>query len=60
MLASASQRPFCSLCKVLPSVLRLATLVAGVRLEEEGCGNRVTEWMSAGRQSNLRLWRDVF
>ena len=54
------QRPFWSLCKLLPWVLRLATVVAGVRLEEEGWGDHVTEWISAGQQSNLRLWCGAF
>jgi len=43
MFALASQRPFCSFCKFLPLALRLATLVAGRRLEQDGCRDRVTE-----------------
>jgi len=31
--------------------IRLATVVAGVWFEEEGCGDRVTDWVSAGQQS---------
>ena len=27
---------------------------------EEGCGNRVTDWVSAGQYSILRLRRDAF
>jgi len=25
--------------------------------EDEGCRDRVTEWLSAGQQSDLRFWR---
>jgi len=47
-------------CEFLPLALRLATVVAGVPLEEEGCRDRVTEWMSAGQQSNLSWWHGTF
>jgi len=57
MFASASQRPFRQICEFLPRALRLATVVVGVRVEEEGFGVRVTEWISAGQQSDLCLWR---
>jgi hypothetical protein len=44
----ASQRPFSSLCEIL----RVATIVAGMR-------DRVTDWISAGQQSNFQFvaWR---
>jgi hypothetical protein len=58
--ASASQRPFCSLCEFLPLAIRLATFVAGVQGEENGCGDRVSEWMSAGQQSNFSWWCGAF
>jgi len=60
MFPSASQRPFYSICGFMPSAHRLANVVAGVRLEVEGCGDRVTEWISPGQHSNLCLWRGVF
>jgi hypothetical protein len=54
MFASEIQRPFCSLWKFLPWAHRLVTaVVAGRWLEEEGCGDRVTEWISAGQQIYL-------
>ena len=37
-----------------PWVLRLATVVAGVR-----GGDRITKWTSAGQESNWRLWRCI-
>jgi len=45
---------------LIPSALRLATLVAGRRHEEDGYGDRVTEWISADQQRNWRLWRGAF
>ena len=44
----------------MPWALRLATLFAGRRLDEKECGDCVTERMSAGQQSSLRLWRGAF
>jgi len=41
----------------VPWALRLATLFAGRRLDEEGFGDCVTECISAGQQSSLRLRR---
>jgi hypothetical protein len=35
-------RPFCSLCKVLPWALRLATFVPCKWHKEEVCGDRLT------------------
>jgi hypothetical protein len=51
---------FCSLSEFLPWDLRLATVVASVRLNEEGSGDRVTHRVSVGQQSNLRLWGGAF
>ena len=56
----ACRRPFCSIYKFLPWSLRLATLLAGRRREEEGYADHVTERISAGQQSNLHLWRGAF
>ena len=57
MVRIGKSTPFCSLCKYRPSALRLATLLAGRRREEEGSGDRVTAWLSAGQHTDLRLWR---
>jgi len=40
-------------CKFLPWALRLVTFAAGGQREEDECGDRATEWISAGRQINL-------
>ena len=37
--------------------LGLSTAVAGVCLEEKVCADRVTDWVSAGQQIDLSLWR---
>jgi len=37
--------------QILALGFRLATVVAVVQLEEDGCGDRVTDWVSAGQQS---------
>ena len=50
----------CAYCEFLPLSLRLATVVAGVRREEEGYGDRATEWLTVGQQSNLRWWHSAF
>jgi hypothetical protein len=47
-------------CEFLPWALLLAIIVAGMRREEKGYGDRVTEWVSAGPQSILSLWRGAF
>jgi len=41
MFASASQLRFCSICEFLPWAVGLATPVAGICRQEEGCGNPV-------------------
>jgi len=38
----------------------IASLVTGRCCESVECGERVTEWISAGQQSNVRLCRGAF
>lgn len=56
---SLSQYPFCPICNFRSWVPAKATLDARRRHEEWGCGDREREWLSAGRQSNLRVWRSA-
>jgi len=46
--------------KFLPWALRSGTLVTGVRQRLEGCGDRVTELISATSRVNLYLWPGAF
>jgi len=47
-------------CIFLLRHLLLATSVVRRWLEEEGRGDRVTEWISAGQLSNISSWCGVF
>jgi len=58
--ASASQRSFCLLFKFLLLALRLAARLDGLAGGRRKGAGIVWHWLSAGQQSNLRLWRGAF